>query len=690
MTTSTWTAASGNWNNGAFWSAGVPTAGDVAVINDSTVFLTGTMVTGGTLDGVTLDLNPTTALFFNATDVAFGATSTIDLTGPMTLDAIGQVAAAGHATIGSDTTAATLTVNISKSNTPLFTNSGSMDVISPVSVTLDSVIDINPVGNGATFSNAGAITLNVGSALNDDPSSENPVSGFLVNSGTLAILGDGVTTSVLTQGNFTDAVRNTGTIIVDGGGTVDPALTFADFFNQVGGDGTIAVRDGSIFFGTGDADTGGAIQFSGALGNLDIFDPTTSVGATLRNFGFTDQVHYFTPISGVVYAGGTLTVNFTGGGSQELRFANPAATDFVHSDVPADLNNGQYVVSIACFRAGTRILTGRGELPVEHLRAGDRVVTVLGRRLAPVRWVGHRRISIARHPRPDEVLPVRVQAHAFGAGMPHRDLWLSPDHAVHVDGALIPVRYLVNGMTIAQREVGEISYFHVELDRHEVLLAEGLPAESYLDTGNRCAFANGGSAAELAPDFAPRAWDALGCAPLVLGGEAVTAVRHDLRERALRLGFAFTDDPALHLSVGGQEVWPTMTAPGTARFVLPAGVRKVRIRSRASVPAELGADLPDHRRLGVPLAGIRIGGRKIALDDPRLGEGLHSIEADGGWRWTDGDAVLWLRPGDGRTLELVVPFTTRYAISDRERAGTRRRSGHRREGGSRGVRARVG
>ena len=87
---------------------------------------------GGTLDGVTLDLNPTTALFFNASDVAFGATSTIDLTGPMTLDAIGQVAAAGHATIGSDTMAATLTVNITKSNTPLFTNSGSMVVAAPI------------------------------------------------------------------------------------------------------------------------------------------------------------------------------------------------------------------------------------------------------------------------------------------------------------------------------------------------------------------------------------------------------------------------------------------------------------------------------------------------------------------------------------------------------------------------------
>ncbi len=77
---------------------------------------------------------------------------------------------------------------------------------------------------------------------------------------------------------------------------------------------------------------------------------------------------------------------------------------------------------------------------------------------------------------------------AFGEGRPNRDLWLSPDHAVFVDGALIPVRHLVNGGAIVQELRDEVTYSHVELGRHDVVLAEGVLCETYLDTGNRPAF----------------------------------------------------------------------------------------------------------------------------------------------------------------------------------------------------------
>ena len=126
---------------------------------------------------------------------------------------------------------------------------------------------------------------------------------------------------------------------------------------------------------------------------------------------------------------------------------------------------------------------------------GDLVPVLLGPGLARVRWIGQRRVQCRRHPKPGEVMPVRIQEGAFGPGMPHRALFLSPDHAVHVDGVLIPVRYLVNGSSIAQIERAEARYWHVELEAHNVLLAEGLPAESYLDTGNRGAF--GGEVPQL-------------------------------------------------------------------------------------------------------------------------------------------------------------------------------------------------
>jgi len=133
----------------------------------------------------------------------------------------------------------------------------------------------------------------------------------------------------------------------------------------------------------------------------------------------------------------------------------------------------------ACYADGTSILTVRGEVPIGMLSIGDRVVCAAGG-TAPVRWIGRREARNA--------WPVRIGAHAFGRDRPHRDLWLSPDHAVFMDGVLIPVRCLVNGASVIQQPEDSVTYWHVELDRHRVILAEGLPCESYLDTGNRDAF----------------------------------------------------------------------------------------------------------------------------------------------------------------------------------------------------------
>jgi hypothetical protein len=96
---------------------------------------------------------------------------------------------------------------------------------------------------------------------------------------------------------------------------------------------------------------------------------------------------------------------------------------------------------------------------------------------------------------------------------------------------LVPVRCLIDGASVAQERVAKITYWHVELDRHAVVLAEGLPCESFLDTGNRAAFANGGPAPHLHPDFASAAWHARACAPQVRGGPVVDWARAMLAER---------------------------------------------------------------------------------------------------------------------------------------------------------------
>lgn len=194
-------------------------------------------------------------------------------------------------------------------------------------------------------------------------------------------------------------------------------------------------------------------------------------------------------------------------------------------------NNGTDTFITACFAGGTEIMTARGPIAVEALREGEHVMTASGR-LAPVAWIGHRRVDLRRHVRPDEVMPVRVLAGALGDGVPARDLLLSPDHAVLVDGYLVPVRYLVNGQSIVQERREAVTYWHVELDRHDLVLAEGAACESYLDTGNRDAF-EGEAAMALHPEFgrdhALAVWEARSCAPILFDPA-------DLTLRGLHLG----------------------------------------------------------------------------------------------------------------------------------------------------------
>jgi hypothetical protein len=109
--------------------------------------------------------------------------------------------------------------------------------------------------------------------------------------------------------------------------------------------------------------------------------------------------------------------------------------------------------------------------------------------------------------------------------VPVRDVLLSPDHAVFVADVLVPVRELVDGGMIVQEREDSVQYFHIELKQHDVLFAEGLPAESYLDTGNRANFQGEAGVIKLHPEFAALAWDALGCAPLVLAGPELEAAR---------------------------------------------------------------------------------------------------------------------------------------------------------------------
>jgi hypothetical protein len=145
----------------------------------------------------------------------------------------------------------------------------------------------------------------------------------------------------------------------------------------------------------------------------------------------------------------------------------------------------------ACFLAGTRILTPHGEVPVEELAIGSVVDTLSGP--LPVKWIGRRRFKKSASSWHSSVAPIRIARFALDDQYPSRDLYLSPKHCLFMDGVLIPVEHLVNGRSVAPAKMDDrdvIEYFHIELETHEVLYAEGAPAETWQAINGREGFAN--------------------------------------------------------------------------------------------------------------------------------------------------------------------------------------------------------
>ena len=380
---------------------------------------------------------------------------------------------------------------------------------------------------------------------------------------------------------------------------------------------------------------------------------TTGLAGTISGFAFGDTIEVTgITATGSSYVGGVLTLN-EASGSVELRLPGSFSTsDFVVTNVAAGAD-----VSLAapCFVAGTRIRTERGAITVETLKKGDQVPVVTGGKPQPIVWLGHRRVDCKRHPNPKQVWPVCLTRNAFGHGRPFRDLWLSPDHALFIDGALIPIRYLANGRTIFQQARDEVTYWHVELAEHNVLYAEGVPVESYLDTGNRSAFANGGAAIDLHADFVCHIWETKSYAPLVLRGPKLATAKRRLLAQAAALGLATTRDPSLTLSANGKPLKAEVDGR-TWRVRLPKAARSVRLISRVWNPAHMEPDANDARSLGVAISQLRLDGREIELDDPRLTRGWHAPEQV--WRWTDGDG--WIGTEDAHDLAFEVPMTGSY------------------------------
>lgn len=486
--------------------------------------------------------------------------------------------------------------------------------------------------------------------------------GPLTVSGRLALGGDNSDVHLASSQLTVAAGGN-----ISGTGTVDSPIDNEGVIESSG-----MILNGAVFgAGTLEIDpfsqlelngpTSQKVMFDNNAGVMQIDTPSTFTG-NIAPSGVGDKIILsntsISSITGTSYSGdssgGTLTLQEAGGSIPLSFIGNYDATRFSLSAGPQRLSSDPPSVLITvdgpvCFAAGTLIRTVKDDVAVEALKIGDMVVTASGAQ-RPVRWVGHRAFDCRTHSDPFAVYPIRISANAFGPGKPARDLYVSPGHSVCltvVEEVLIPASALVNGATVAHVDVDEVTYWHVELDSHDVILAENLPTESYLEMSNRGFFVEEGVVAlDARPDTSPRT-HADFCRPYHDAGPLVDAVRVQLGVRALALGWALDEAPYadLHLVADGTRIEADVDG-FAARFVVPATAKDVWLVSNTSVPRHVGLS-NDMRHLGVYLTGVKIDDglgdpRAIALDDPRLSIGFHMVEGTGAEtrRWTGGCARL--------------------------------------------------
>jgi hypothetical protein len=467
---------------------------------------------------------------------------------------------------------------------------------------------------------------------------------------------------VVSDGSTSNGISSTSTSTLD---TVHVAPTVTTSGTVTYPEGGLPVVLDSGVIAT-DPDSGGnligaTVTISGVLStdSLNFINQNGITGSynsgsgVLTLTGTTSIANYETALSSVTYS--------NSGDPTDGNTDNSRTVSWVVKDGAANSAASDSLLTTLCFCAGTRIRTPIGEAAVQCLAVGDAVLTASGATRKIV-WIGMGRVLVTSGHR-SAATPVIVRKGALARNVPHHDLRVSKGHALLVDGVLIPVEFLVNHRSILWDDrVREVSLYHVELDSHDVLLANGAPAESYRDDGNRWLFHNANSGWGLPPQEP--------CRPVLTGGPIVDAAWRRLLDRAgPRPGVPLTDDPDLHLLVDGKRIDRRYRPDGRWVFAVRTTPEQVRIVSHAVVPAELGL-ARDSRPLGVAIRRVYVwqGMTFSALEaaDPRLAVGFHAFEPDNGYRWTDGDAVvpreLFAGAEGPFRLELEVAETTRYPL----------------------------
>ncbi|MCE2564537.1 Hint domain-containing protein [Komagataeibacter sp. FNDCF1] len=468
------------------------------------------------------------------------------------------------------------------------------------------------------------------------------------------------------SGNLVAGLLSGSTINIGYGGTYD------------GSTNLISILTGStVNFTTG----GGTLVLNADSGVLNLIASDTVQGVTLNNYDpSVDTIQLkntVAQITGYTISGSdsTKTITLYGNdGTEVAAYQTNLANDVTlangtynaadsSADNPLRISyvDGNTDIGV-CFLPGSMIRTPAGDVAVQDIATGDMVVTFDRGVEQPRRvvWTGMAH-TVVRAGLPDDEAgyPVRIVQDAIADGVPYRDMLITPEHSLLMDGMFVPARMLVNGRSIFyDHSITSYDYHHVETERHSVIMADGMLTESYLDTGNRRTFRQQGNVVSIGAGPV-RSWATDAAAPLAVAPAVVEPVYRQLEARAQAACHdsrtaqpVLTDDADLHLVADSGAVIRSMRqANGFAIFMIPPGVQAVRILSRTSRPCDtIGPYHDDRRQLGVLIREIRLFEGSAAYP---LATHLTDV-APAGWhdevvisdgkpcRWTSGQADLSL------------------------------------------------
>ncbi|MFS8366801.1 Hint domain-containing protein [Acetobacter oryzifermentans] len=317
--------------------------------------------------------------------------------------------------------------------------------------------------------------------------------------------------------------------------------------------------------------------------------------------------------------------------------------------------DGTYSDTFACFLKDSFIKTENGYVPVQDIVPGRMISVFMDGKeeQKEVVWAGTARVVVNGNLPEDQAgYPVRVLKNSISENVPFKDMLITSEHCLFVEGKFVPARMLVNGRSIYyDTSVTSYNYYHIETEKHSVIMADGMLTESYLDTGNRRNFQSAGKVIRIGGK--QKNWQQDAAAPLGVQREFVEPIFQKIEERAKNLGIENRAEPKVLIEYpdiklitnAGATIYPFKKSENTYSFMLPAGVESVRVVSRSSRPCDfIGPFVDDRRQMGVAVGKIHFGSIRasqqvtehLAASKP---EGWHDM----GWQdcaWTDGNALL--------------------------------------------------